>query len=191
LPGIQRGAMFSINLNRLYLRELKLSDLEALAAILSDSETMQYYPAPYNHNQAENWINNSIVSYNINGFGLWAVVLKASNEFIGQCGISLQDINGARFPEIGYHISKHHWRNGYATEAAKGCLEYGFQKLGMNEIYIHTSVNNLPSYKVAEKLLMTKRFEYDKYIKSHNLFMKHVVYSMNLSEFQSFPPKVM
>lgn len=164
--------------DRLLLRELKPEDSVMLHEILGDRETMAFYPTPYNPEAVKDWIKRSIKSYQTNGFGLWAVILKTSNQFIGQCGISLQDIDGQLVPEIGYHISKQHWNQCYATEAAMACLTYGFEKLTLESIYIHTYIKNLPSQRVAEKLGMKRLKEYDKQLKHHGLIWKHIVYSI-------------
>ena len=137
---------------------------------------MQYYPAPYNKDGVDHWISRSLASYQNNGFGLWAVILKESNRFIGQCGITLQDIDGSSVPEIGYHIHKKFWGQGYATEAARACMVYGFEQLKFDRIFIHTYIKNIPSQRVAEKIGMRKVKEYDKHIQSHNLVWRHVVY---------------
>lgn len=176
--------MNGIETKRLVLRKLTLDDSESLFSILSDPATMQYYPAPYDRDRTVRWIEKSIASYDKNGFGLWAVVLKGSSEFIGQCGISIQNINGTRVPEIGYHISREFWNNGYATEATEECLKAGFNTFGLGELFIHTSVENVPSRRVAEKLGMSVRFEYDKEIPSFNTVMRHVVYSITDQEYK-------
>lgn len=163
--------------NRLILRELQIEDAYLLHQILSDKETMTYYPSTYDMAGAMKWIERSMSSYKENGFGLWAVILKSSNEFIGQCGISLQNIHGDIVPEIGYHIHKNFWNKGYATEAAKASLNVGFNDLGLKEIFIHTYIKNIPSQRVAEKIGMTELFKYDKLLVSHNLIWEHVVYS--------------
>ncbi len=115
-------------------------------------------------------------SYRENGFGLWALILKESRRFVGQCGISIQDIDSKKVPEIGYQINKAFWNRGYVTEMAGKCLEYGFDKLELEEIFIHTYVKNIPSIRVAEKLNMTRRKEYDKQV-TPDKFMRHVVFS--------------
>ena len=166
-----------IETDRLILRELSLDDTDSLYIILSDEETMKHYPKPYTKEETKGWIERSIKSYKEFGYGLWAVILKESNQFIGQCGISSQDIDGKVVPEIGYHINKKFWNKGYATEAAGACLEYGFTKLSLNEIFIHTYIKNIPSTKIAEKIGMIKRKEYAKVIKKDNVLMQHVVYS--------------
>lgn len=161
---------------RLILRHLKIDDTQLLHEILSDKETMIFYPATYSIDAVKKWVNKSIKSYKENNFGLWAVTLKDTKEFIGQCGISLQNINGKIVPEIGYHINKKFWNKSYATEAADACLGYGFKKLNLKEIFIHTYIKNIPSQRVAEKIGMKKLFVYDKYLASHDIKWKHVVF---------------
>ncbi len=163
--------------DRLILRNLKIEDVTSLHQILSDKETMKYYPSPYDRDGVIKWIKKSMTSYVQNGFGLWAIIQKESNNFIGQCGISMQNINGDLVPEIGYHIHKDFWNNAYATESAKACLNFGFEHLNLNELFIHTYIKNKPSQRVAEKIGMTKLFEYEKSLVSHNIKWQHVVYS--------------
>ena len=171
-----------IDTDRLGLRELGTDDAESLFEILSDAETMKYYPAPYTIEGVNRWIDKSIESYHKNGFGLWAVILKETNSFIGQCGISLQDIDGEIVPEIGYHIHKRYWNRGYVTEAAKAALQYGFHQFGLKKLFIHTYVKNTPSQRIAEKLGMKKIKEYAKHIESHDVVWKHVVFEMSKNE---------
>lgn len=170
---------FLIETNRLRLRELNDNDILPLYEILSDPETMKYYPAPYNLGGAEGWINKSRNSYRENGFGLWAIVLKSDEIFIGQCGITYTDIDGENLPEIGYHLNKNFWNQGFATEAASAVLNYGFKNLKIKKIFIHTWVKNVPSIRIAEKIGMMKIKEYDKHIQKHDMIRRHVVYSMS------------
>lgn len=163
----------------LILRELTLHDLPDLYPILSDEETMQFYPRPYNREEVREWIERSLTSYKEHNFGLWAIELKQSGVFIGQCGITLQNINGKSVPEIGYHIDRRYWNMGYGTEAARGCLDYGFDQLKLDEIFIHTYTKNLPSIRIAQKLEMHLQMEYDK-VCGGELIMPHVVYSKKI-----------
>jgi len=168
---------------RLELRELVLDDAKDLFAILSDQETMQYYPRPYSLEKAADWIRRSTQSYQENQYGLWALVLKSEKKFIGQCGILKIDIDGHPVPEIGYHVNKQYWNKGLATEAAGKCLEYGFDVLALEEIFIHTYVKNVPSRRVAEKLRMQIRKEWDKKVDPSGRIMRHVVFSMKKDEY--------
>ncbi|MCJ8345534.1 GNAT family N-acetyltransferase [bacterium] len=172
-----------IHTNRLKIRELTLEDLDSLHQILSDPETMKFYPKPYDKEQVKWWIDRAMSGYKDHSYGLWALVLKETDCFIGQCGISSQDIDGIVVPEIGYHLNKQYWRQGFAFEAAQACLEYGFKSLNLPKIYIHTWVKNIPSYQLAEKLKMKKIKVYDKHIRNSDLIMKHVVYSMDQSQY--------
>ncbi|WP_097004500.1 GNAT family N-acetyltransferase [Lacrimispora amygdalina] len=151
-----------IETEQLILRELTMDDFEAWYQILSDQETMQFYPSAFDKNQTRRWIEWNLINYNKDGFGLWAVILKKSDEFIGDCGITMQNIygDGNLLPEIGYHINKRFWNNGYASQAAKACLRYIFEKTDYNEVFSYQKWTNIPSRKVAEKIGMSLRGEY-------------------------------
>ena len=104
---------------RLCLRELTPDDFPALYAVLADSDIMQHYPYTFDEARVRNWIARNMERYRVFGFGLWAVVLKETGEIIGDCGLTMQNINGSIKPEIGYHINKKHQRNGYAKETQR------------------------------------------------------------------------
>ena len=146
---------------RLILREMTDDDFSALHLILSDPETMRYYPQPYDEAGVRRWIAWCRDSYEKHGFGLWAVVLKETGEFIGDCGISLQPIHGQWLPEIGYHIRKDHWRKGYASEAAAACIRLAFERFGYPRVYSYMNAGNVPSYRTAIKNGMSLVDEYD------------------------------
>lgn len=138
--------------DRLILREVIQGDFDSWYAILSDAETMRHYPAPFDAAKVRQWIEWSIDNYARYGFGLWAVVLKETGEMIGDCGITMQNINGKQLPEIGYHISKAHQQKGYASEAALRCLNYAFEERGLEAVYSYMKYTNEPSYKSALKI---------------------------------------
>jgi len=145
---------------RLILREMTDDDFSALYAILSDPETMRYYPQPYDEAGVRRWINWCRDSYAKHGFGLWAVTLKDTGEFIGDCGISLQPIHGQWLPEVGYHIRKDLWRKGYASEAAAECIRLAFEQFDFPAVYSYMNADNEPSYRTAMKNGMTQTDEY-------------------------------
>ena len=107
-----------IETERLYLREMTENDFEALKKVLADPEIMQHYPCVFDEAKVKNWIQRNIDRYRIFGFGLWAVCLKENGEVIGDCGLTMQFVNGQIKPEIGYHIRADKQRKGYAREAA-------------------------------------------------------------------------
>ena len=80
-----------IETQRLILREYTSDDFDALYEILSDGQTMKYYPKPYDEKGTARWIEWSLENYKDHGFGWWAIVLKDTGEFIGDCGITMQE----------------------------------------------------------------------------------------------------
>ena len=146
---------------RLYLREMGEGDFEALKKVISDPKNMIYYPKPYDDDGVHRWISWCMKSYQEHGFGLWAVILKETDEMIGDCGVSMQPINGNWVPEIGYHIRKDMHRRGYAKEAAEAVKKYFFSHFAFDEVFSYMEADNMPSYKTAEALGMTLRFTYE------------------------------
>ena len=139
-----------IETERLCLREMTLDDVENLSLIMFDSDSMKFYPHPFSREEIECWIKRNIDSYEKNGFGIWAMCLKENGEFIGDCGISIQQVEDEFFPEIGYHLRKEFRGKGYATEASQGCCEFAKNR-GMKKIISYMKSDNLPSRRVAER----------------------------------------
>ena len=149
----------TITTPRLVLRDMTQDDFDALVAILTDAETMQYYPRPYDEKGVQRWIDWTLDNYAKHGFGLWAVTLNG--QFIGDCGITMQPIDGQWLPEIGYHIHRDHWRRGYASEAAAACIRVAFGQFGFPAVYSYMNAANEPSWRTAMKNGMTLQGEYE------------------------------
>lgn len=124
-----------IETNRLFLREMTENDFEALYKVLSDSDVMKHYPYTFDDVRVRNWIQRNMERYQIFGFGLWAVCLKETGEMIGDCGLTMQLINGQIKPEIGYHIRADKQRKGYAKEAAIAVRDLAFNNTPFNVLY--------------------------------------------------------
>ena len=95
----------SIETDRLLLREMSLSDMEALSSILQDENVMYAYNGAFSDEEALAWMQKQLRRYREHGFGLWGVFLKSTGEMIGQCGITMQEYNGGQVPEIGYPLA--------------------------------------------------------------------------------------
>lgn len=145
---------------RLTLREYTLDDFVGLYEIISDSETMRHYPTPYDERGTVRWLEWSIENYRKYGFGFWAIELKESGEFIGDCGITMQNIDGELLPEIGYHINKKHWRCGCAKEAAAAVRDWFFENTDFENIYSYMTESNVASYSTAESIGMRRVKKY-------------------------------
>lgn len=159
---------------RLILREMTQKDLPALRRILQDDETMVAYNGAFDEAETQAWLNRQLARYAQYGFGLWAVVLKQTGEMIGQCGLTMQPWRSDEVLEVGYLFNRAFWHHGYATEAARGCMEYAFDRLGAKEICSIIRETNQPSRRVAERNGMVLR---DSWVKHYRgVDMPHVRY---------------
>jgi RimJ/RimL family protein N-acetyltransferase len=137
---------------RLILREFTVDDAYKIWELNSDPEVIKYTGDPpfETVENARDFLNNYKDYENI-GFGRWAVIKKDSNDFLGWCGLKL---NEQILIDLGFRFFRREWNKGYATESAKACLEYGFMELNIKEIIGRVAIKNTASIKVLEKLTM-------------------------------------
>ena len=146
---------------RLFLREMTMDDFDSLYAVLADPEIMQHYPYSFDEERVRSWIERNMKRYTDDGFGLWAVCLKDTGEMIGDCGLTLQNIEGQMLPEIGYHIRKDQQRKGYAKEAAAAVRDWAFGNTEYPALYSYCKYTNVGSFKTAESIGMHFEKEYE------------------------------
>jgi RimJ/RimL family protein N-acetyltransferase len=158
---------------RLILREFSPEDADALARVISDPETMRFYPAPLDPAGVEEWIARNRRRYAKDGHGLWAMVSKTNGELIGDCGPTIQRVDDIDEIEIGYHVRRDLWGQGLATEAARACRDYGFTRFSTDHLISLIHRENIPSRRVAEKNGMTLWKEVIR------VGLPHVVYSIS------------
>ena len=149
-----------IETERLFLREMSMNDYDALYRVLADPGIMQHYPYTFDEQRVRDWIRRNMDRYKANGFGLWAVCLKETGEMIGDCGLTLQHINGEMLPEIGYHIRRDCQHRGYAREAAGAVRDWAFQNTDYTALYSYCKYTNEASFKTAEAIGMHFEKEY-------------------------------
>lgn len=149
-----------IETKRLILREYTYEDFDGLYDILSDAETMWHYPKPYDEKGTKRWLDWSLDNYQKYGFGLWAAVLKETGEFIGDCGLTMQNIDGQQLPEIGYHIHKKYWRQGLGSEAARAVRDWAFENTDYESLYSYMKYTNTASYSTAATAGLKRVKEY-------------------------------
>jgi ribosomal-protein-alanine N-acetyltransferase len=135
---------------RMVLRLMEISDVDDLMGIFSDPVAMRHYPATKSRAEAKEWVRWTLESYRNHGFGQWVAVLKGTGEFAGQCGLTVQEIEGTEEVEIGYLFLRRFWGRGLATEAATAVRDYGFA-LGYRRLVSIIDPQNLASRRVAEK----------------------------------------
>ena len=155
---------------RLLLRRLSLDDADRLLGIFSDPIAMRYYESTRDRAQTEGWIRWSLAMYAERGHGMWAAIEKQQNRFVGQVGLVAQEIGGETELEVGYLLLRSCWGNGYATEAARACCDYGFRELGAERLISLIDPRNEPSQRVAERLGMRFEREIEKWDKRVRLY---------------------
>lgn len=148
--------MHILETDRLLLRRLVLTDLDDLFALYSDPEVRRFFPEgtlDYEQTREElEWHLNGHPKYP--ELGLWATIHKETGRFIGRCGLLPWTIDGVFEVEVAYLIEKPLWGQGYGTEAARGILTYGFEKLNRTRLVCLIDRDNLASIRVAEKIGM-------------------------------------
>ncbi|MCG8526242.1 MAG: GNAT family N-acetyltransferase [Opitutales bacterium] len=164
-----------IETDRLFLRPFQESDFEDLKSVWGNRETMSFYPEPYSDERIREGISKQINTFEKHGYGLFAVLDKNTGAFLGDCGITIQDIDGVEEYEIGYHIKKEHWGLGYAPEAAWAVKRYGFETLKLRKLSSYMESTHKQSRKVAEKIGMKLEKEY---LNPNNRNLPTTVYSI-------------
>jgi RimJ/RimL family protein N-acetyltransferase len=147
-----------IRTERLVLRHWRDEDLGPFAALNADPETMRYFPAPRARREESDAFAERIRRHiEEEGWGLWAVEVDGVAPFIGFVGLARPSFEEHFTPavEVGWRLAREHWGKGYATEAGRAALAYGFEELGLDEIVSFTSRLNEPSWRVMERLGMS------------------------------------
>lgn len=138
---------------RLLIRPFEPRDLEAVFVMRSDEELMRYIrPVQHDRAEAENWIKLVSSRWQSDRIGFCAVIEKESGRFAGWCG--LWQLKETLEIEVGYALMAEFRGRGYALEAARGCLDYGFNELGLNKIVAVARPENRASWTVMERLGM-------------------------------------
>jgi [ribosomal protein S5]-alanine N-acetyltransferase len=149
--GLTQREVQVLHTPRLTLRRLCVDDVDAIFAIIGDPIAMQHFPRSYTYEDAVEWIERNLRRYEIDGYGIMAIVLNRTGDVIGDCGIARQDVEGESMLEVGYHLRRERWNHGYATEAARACMGYAFRELGAGKVVALIRPENMPSRRVAER----------------------------------------
>lgn len=142
---------------RLRLRQMQREDLDPLLEVFGDADTMRFYPSPFTREQMKAWIEWNLRSYSEHGYGLWSLVLKETDEVIGDCGLTWQRVGygDGRELEAGWHMRRDLWNRGLATEAGFCVRDYARDVMQRERLIAIIEAENLPSQSVARKLGMS------------------------------------
>lgn len=135
--------------NRLWMRPLEESDLDNLKRTLQDEIAMYAYEGAYSDEESSAWLKRQMKRHSDYGLGLYAVILKKTGAFIGQCGLTYQPWKGKQVLEVGYLFERAYWHHGYATEAARAWMDYAFREMKAPEVCSIIRDTNIASRNVA------------------------------------------
>ena len=143
-----------IETRRLRLRQFRNEDLTSYAAIMGDDEVGKWFPGGkgFTSEQTKKSLDSILSHWATHGFGIWAVTDKEEGTLLGRCGLNL--IVETSEVEVDFVIAKAFWRRGFATEAAKASLSYGFEVLNLDRIIGLSKPENVASRGVMEKVGM-------------------------------------
>ncbi len=138
---------------RLITRKLTENDIILWTDFFKDKEAIQFFPAfaDSDEERSKHWIERQLTRYEENRFGLQALIDKDTKKFIGQCGLLTQEVDGKTEIEVGYHIFKKYWGQGFAPEAARLFIEFAFKNNLTESVISIIHVENIKSQRVADK----------------------------------------
>jgi RimJ/RimL family protein N-acetyltransferase len=169
-----------VETERLLLRRFNLKDAKNVQQLANDeavSEGTYYLPYPYEDGVAERWITNHRAAYDKGEQIVFAITLKETGVLVGAVGLFLD-----HEAELGYWLGRPYWGHGYATEAARAMIEYGFNVVGLKTIFADCFKWNKISIKVMRKIGMTYRKTFDKYVEKYHQFEPVDQYEINNNE---------
>ncbi len=164
---------------RLIFRDWKDEDLSDFRKMNADPDVMEFFFKPLSTDETDVFVLRIMDELREEGYGLYAVEVKETGGFIGFIGFHKATLHLGLDPmiEIGWRLKKEAWGHGYATEGAKRCLAYGFEKLGFTDVYSFTSVVNIRSERVMQKVGMFKVQVFDHpRIEDGHVLRPHVLY---------------
>ena len=179
---------------RLRLRHWRDEDLAPFAALNADPRVMQHYPAVLDRGESDAMAGRIRAYMAEWGFGLWAVSVPGRADFIGFVGLSIPRFKARFTPcvEVGWRLAFEHWSRGYATEAARAALAYGFGPLGLDEVVAMAVPANRRSLAVMRRLGMTRSpdddFLHPSLPDGHPL-QPHVLHRLKRSEWMTPPAR--
>lgn len=177
----------TIETGRLILREWRAADLPLIAAINGDPVAMRHFVQPMTHAESDAFVARQVQRQAEDGFCMWAVEAKGAAPLIGVLGLAR---NGFEPPletgvEVGWRLAPAHWGKGYATEGAKAALKFGFEQKGLDEILSMTVLANKPSWRVMERIGMTRDaegdFDHPRVPDGHPL-KRHILYRLTRAD---------
>jgi RimJ/RimL family protein N-acetyltransferase len=147
----------TLHTKRLLLQPFDESDAAAVQRLAGDraiADTTLNIPHPYEDGMAEHWIGQRAEQFHAGTHTVLAIVERDTEQLVGAIGLTID--SAYRKAELGYWVGVPYWNRGYATEAARAILEYGFRNLDLNRIAAQHLARNPASGRVMEKIGMSR-----------------------------------
>ena len=173
-----------IDTDRLVLRRWQPQDRAPFATLNGDTQVMAFFVNPLSRAESDALIDRIEAGFDAHGFGFWALEHRETGAFLGMCGLAVPRFDAPFTPcvEIGWRLSRAHWGQGYAIEAARAALACGFGRFGLRQIVAFTVLANRRSWGLMERLGMTRDpaddFDHPAVPPGHPL-QRHVLYRLN------------
>jgi RimJ/RimL family protein N-acetyltransferase len=169
--------------SRLKLRQWNERDRVPFAAMNADPEVMRHFPALLRRDESEALVDGFMDRLRLDGYGLWAVEVRATNQFIGFVGLAVPSWDAPFAPctEVGWRLAASAWGHGYATEAATAAITTAFDQAALDEVVSFTTTSNLRSQKVMRRLGMTHNpaEDFDHPLVVEGSLRRHVLYRLS------------
>jgi RimJ/RimL family protein N-acetyltransferase len=183
------AAVIEFDTERLRLRQWLDADREPFARLSADRRVMEFFPSVLDRVASDAMVDRLQALIFDRGWGFWAVEAKADKQFIGFVGLHIPKVDLPFSPcvEIGWRLAFEYWGKGYATEAARGVLKVGFDRLCLAEIVSFTAMINRRSRAVMERLGMDldpETFEHPHIPVGHPL-REHCLYRLSQEKWQA------
>ena len=125
--------------------------------MFADDLARRFYPTMNQPGASSSWIHANLDAYESVGFGLWVIEHKETGDFLGDCGLSMQTVDGRELVEVGYHLTAAQRGKGYATEAGRACVDFAFRDVGVATVCSIVDPANAASIAVASQLHTDRR----------------------------------
>jgi ribosomal-protein-alanine N-acetyltransferase len=173
---------------RLLMRRWRDEDRAPFAALNADPAVMEHMTATLSRERSDAFVDDVEACWEQRGLGLWAIEVPGVAPFIGYVGLwPADELTGPGTVEVGWRLARDQWGNGYATEAAREALRFGFEQAGLDEIVSFTVPQNERSWRVMERIGMRRHpggdFDHPRVDPVANPeLVRHVVYRLGRAE---------
>ena len=177
-----------IRTERLLMRRWREDDRGPFAALNADPAVMEHMTATLTRDQSDAFVDRIEACWDERGLGLWAIEVPGVAPFTGYVGLwPADEVTGAGMIEVGWRLAREHWGNGYATEAAREALRFGFEDIGLGEIVSFTVPRNERSLRVMARIGLRRDpagdFDHPRVDPAaHPELVRHVLYRLGRTE---------